>query len=383
MRIVIAGAHGQVARRLGRLLSARGDTVVGIVRNPAHRPTCRTTASSRPSSTSSRRRSTTSPRSSPAPTPWSSPPARPGQRRGPQGHGRPRPRRCCSPTRPSGPASAATCWCRRWAWTRSPTGARPTAWTIRRLPAGEAGGRAGRARPAGSATTVLRPGRLTDEPGTGRVTLGRSRRAGQRAPRRRRGRAAWPCSTPPCDGAVLELVGGATPSTRRSPRLAAERQEPAGPGDQRAGSQLLVGRVVDAHEGEPAGRRHGTSLARSVRASSAAGHSGGRRPSPTASSAPDQAADHRVAERVGRGGDLDQRRRCGRRPGASSVRIVVAPSRRRQKAAKSCSPSSSAAAAPSRRRPASAASRRCRRGAAAAGPPARRSAGRRSAGPGR
>jgi nucleoside-diphosphate-sugar epimerase len=36
MRIVVAGAHGQVARRLGRLLSARGDTVVGIVRNPAH-----------------------------------------------------------------------------------------------------------------------------------------------------------------------------------------------------------------------------------------------------------------------------------------------------------------------------------------------------------
>ena len=37
MRIVLAGAHGQVARRLGRLLSARGDTVVGIVRNPDHR----------------------------------------------------------------------------------------------------------------------------------------------------------------------------------------------------------------------------------------------------------------------------------------------------------------------------------------------------------
>jgi nucleoside-diphosphate-sugar epimerase len=36
MRIVIAGAHGQVARRLGRLLSSRGDTVAGIVRNPAH-----------------------------------------------------------------------------------------------------------------------------------------------------------------------------------------------------------------------------------------------------------------------------------------------------------------------------------------------------------
>jgi nucleoside-diphosphate-sugar epimerase len=38
VRIVIAGAHGQVARRLGRLLSARGDTVAGIVRNPAHVP---------------------------------------------------------------------------------------------------------------------------------------------------------------------------------------------------------------------------------------------------------------------------------------------------------------------------------------------------------
>lgn len=37
MNLVIAGAHGQIARRLGRLLSARGDTVRGIVRNPAHR----------------------------------------------------------------------------------------------------------------------------------------------------------------------------------------------------------------------------------------------------------------------------------------------------------------------------------------------------------
>src|SRR4029453_14265163 len=36
MRIVVAGAHGKVARRLGRLLSSRGETVVGIIRNPAH-----------------------------------------------------------------------------------------------------------------------------------------------------------------------------------------------------------------------------------------------------------------------------------------------------------------------------------------------------------
>jgi nucleoside-diphosphate-sugar epimerase len=36
MRVVLAGAHGQVARRLGRLLNSRGDTVVGIVRTSAH-----------------------------------------------------------------------------------------------------------------------------------------------------------------------------------------------------------------------------------------------------------------------------------------------------------------------------------------------------------
>src|SRR5947209_14316183 len=37
MRVVIAGAHGQVGRRLGRLLTGRGDTVVGLIRNPDHR----------------------------------------------------------------------------------------------------------------------------------------------------------------------------------------------------------------------------------------------------------------------------------------------------------------------------------------------------------
>jgi nucleoside-diphosphate-sugar epimerase len=37
VRVVVAGAHGQVARRLGRLLSARGDEVVGLVRDPGHR----------------------------------------------------------------------------------------------------------------------------------------------------------------------------------------------------------------------------------------------------------------------------------------------------------------------------------------------------------
>src|SRR5688572_12705243 len=36
MDVVIAGAHGKVARRLTRLLAARGDRVRGIIRNPGH-----------------------------------------------------------------------------------------------------------------------------------------------------------------------------------------------------------------------------------------------------------------------------------------------------------------------------------------------------------
>ena len=36
MRVVIAGGHGQIALRLERLLAARGDEAVGLVRNPDH-----------------------------------------------------------------------------------------------------------------------------------------------------------------------------------------------------------------------------------------------------------------------------------------------------------------------------------------------------------
>jgi nucleoside-diphosphate-sugar epimerase len=34
--VTIAGAHGQIALRLARLLAARGDRVTGLVRNPEH-----------------------------------------------------------------------------------------------------------------------------------------------------------------------------------------------------------------------------------------------------------------------------------------------------------------------------------------------------------
>ena len=36
MRVAIAGGHGQIALRLARLLSRRGDAVVALIRNPEH-----------------------------------------------------------------------------------------------------------------------------------------------------------------------------------------------------------------------------------------------------------------------------------------------------------------------------------------------------------
>jgi nucleoside-diphosphate-sugar epimerase len=36
MNVAIAGAHGQIARRLARILAARGDRVRGLIRNPGH-----------------------------------------------------------------------------------------------------------------------------------------------------------------------------------------------------------------------------------------------------------------------------------------------------------------------------------------------------------
>jgi uncharacterized protein YbjT (DUF2867 family) len=38
VRVVIAGGHGKIALRLTKLLADRGETVVGVVRNPEHVP---------------------------------------------------------------------------------------------------------------------------------------------------------------------------------------------------------------------------------------------------------------------------------------------------------------------------------------------------------
>ncbi|GJF13060.1 NAD-dependent dehydratase [Mycolicibacterium cyprinidarum] len=38
MRVVVAGGHGKIALILERLLTQRGDSVAGLIRNPAHSP---------------------------------------------------------------------------------------------------------------------------------------------------------------------------------------------------------------------------------------------------------------------------------------------------------------------------------------------------------
>ncbi len=43
MRVAIAGAHGKIAMELSHLLAARGDTVIGLVRNPDHAEDVRAT----------------------------------------------------------------------------------------------------------------------------------------------------------------------------------------------------------------------------------------------------------------------------------------------------------------------------------------------------
>ena len=36
MRVIIAGGHGKIAIQVERLLAQRGDTAIGLIRNPDH-----------------------------------------------------------------------------------------------------------------------------------------------------------------------------------------------------------------------------------------------------------------------------------------------------------------------------------------------------------
>jgi nucleoside-diphosphate-sugar epimerase len=212
MRIVIAGAHGQIARRLGRLLTTRGDTVVGIIRNPAHEsdvvgdgvdPVVLDLETARPEQVEAAVRD--------ADAVVFAAGAGPGS-----GVAR-------KDTVDRGAAvlladAAERAGVRRYLLVSSmgveavADGATPEGVDevfVAYLRAKLAAEQDLLAR-AGLATTVVRPGGLTDDPGTGRVTLARNVQRGS-VPRDDVAAVLVALLDAASDGAVLELVGGDTP----------------------------------------------------------------------------------------------------------------------------------------------------------------------------
>ena len=229
MRIVVAGAHGQIARRLGRLLSARGDTVVGLIRNPDHAADLR-----------ERRRRARRPRPGDRPRSTSVADVRPrrrrrrvrrrcraGQRCGPQAHRRPRRRRAAGRRRRAGRRRARYLLVSSMGVEQAP----------RRHAAGHGPGLRAptcrRSSPPRTTSCPARPWRTTvaaaragspTSPGTGRVHARPRHRATAASPGTTSRRCSSRCSTPGADGVVVELVGGDDPDRRGGRRGWTDRQ---------------------------------------------------------------------------------------------------------------------------------------------------------------
>ncbi|RFU23392.1 NAD(P)-binding oxidoreductase [Geodermatophilus marinus] len=212
MRIVIAGAHGQVARRLGRLLSARGDTVLGIVRNPDHRadlegdgvrPVVLDLEQVSADEVAEVVRGADAVVFAAGAGPGSGAPRKDTVDRGAAVL-------LADAAEQAGVRTyllVSSMGVDRVAGGGTPAGADEvfTAYLRAKL-AAEADLLA---RPA-LAVTVVRPGGLTDDPGTGRVRLGHGIDAGQ-VPRDDVAAVLLALLDAPRDGAVVELVGGDTP----------------------------------------------------------------------------------------------------------------------------------------------------------------------------
>jgi nucleoside-diphosphate-sugar epimerase len=311
MHIAIAGAHGQVARRLSRLLSARGDTVTGIVRNPAH--TADLTADGA------------------APVALDLETAGVDEvaavlagvdavvfaaGAGP-GSGVARKDtvdRAAAVLLADGAEEAGV---DRYLLVSSmgvesvrdgavPDGVDEVFLAYLRAKLAAEQDLLGR---AGLRTTVLRPGSLTDDPGTGRVTLAGHVQRGS-IPRDDVAAVLMALLDAGRDGAVLELVSGPTPVAEAVAATGCSvpaRLFPAGSGDLRAGGELLVDRVVHTDQGQPPGRGH-RDLAGPLRARQQGGRPLRRTASlPHRGQGADEAAHHRVAEGIGRRAHGDER----------------------------------------------------------------------------
>ena len=164
VHVVIAGRHGKIALRLAALLLARGEVMTWLVRSPDHCAEVERVGAPASSYTWKRQTTPTSCHSSAGPTPSSSLRGA-GQRRRPQERRRPRRRRAARRRR-AGRGRARYLLVSSTGVDDPPL---PEAVRADYLSAQKAAEEVVRA--SGLDWTILRPGRLTDDPGTGRVLL--------------------------------------------------------------------------------------------------------------------------------------------------------------------------------------------------------------------
>jgi nucleoside-diphosphate-sugar epimerase len=213
VRIVVAGGHGRVARRLGRLLTARGDSVIGIVRSTQHEIDL--TADGMDTVVMDLERASLDDLASVvvvADAVVFAAGAPPGSG-GPHKDAVDR----AGALRLADAADAAavrpfllmsSMGVEAIADGRVPESADET-W-VEYLRAKWAAEEGVRARPAVD-MTVVRPARLTDDPGTGRVTLGRNLPDGGTVPRDDVAAVLMALLDSPRPGSVVEVISGATP----------------------------------------------------------------------------------------------------------------------------------------------------------------------------
>ena len=208
MDVVIAGGHGQIARRLASLLTARGDTVRGLIRNPGHaadvRGDRRRAGPVRPRGGRAPARSPTAIEGADAVVFAAG--AGPGQRRRAQADDGPRRRDQAARRGPRRRRRALRD--RQLGRRREPAGRRRA---VQRLPAGEGGGRpGGRWRATASGRSCARA--ADRRPGHRAACASRASRSAARS-RATTSPRCWrrSCAEPRTAGAILYVSGGDDP----------------------------------------------------------------------------------------------------------------------------------------------------------------------------
>jgi uncharacterized protein YbjT (DUF2867 family) len=206
MRVAIAGGHGQIARRLAKVLSERGDEAVALIRNPDHADDVRQ-AGAEPAVVDLEHASEDEVTQAIAGCDSVVFSAGAGPGSGP----------ARKETMDYGGAVKLIAAAKQAGISRyvivSSMGANPDASGNDTFSVYlRAKGRADEAvRSSGLAATVVRPGGLTNDPGTGRVSLGASVRRGQVSRDDVAAVLAAVLDSPNTIGKTVDLIGGNTP----------------------------------------------------------------------------------------------------------------------------------------------------------------------------